>query len=100
MTEQESFMARAEVTSALDDLIDERLQLTEEGREEGELPTAEAFLRERDISIPEGVRVWIRRTVHDSGVAPTGAECDGVPCGRRQCRMINDSINCDWICTG
>jgi hypothetical protein len=33
-------------------------------------------------------------------VAPTGAECDGVPCGRRQCRMINDSINCDWICTG
>jgi hypothetical protein len=97
--ENEAFLSRPDVKRALDDLVDRRLGMTEEGHDDAQLPEPAGFLREQGIEIPDGTKLRLVRTVHESDVQPLSPLCDD---GQRatpvNCRWIGKHFVCDWVC--
>jgi hypothetical protein len=93
-----SFIERSDVRSALDDVVERRLQMTEEGRDDSELPSAEDHLRHQGIEIPEGSSPRLIRTQHESEMEPLAPMCNGVHAIPVNCRWIHKHYVCDWVC--
>ena len=98
MSEHSKFLERPEVRSALDDLVNDRMRLTEQGRADADLPAADEHLRARGISIPEGSTVRILRTVHETEEDQLSPMCNGERARPMHCRWIDKNWVCDWVC--
>ena len=99
MSDHEEFLERPEVKRALEALVARRLQMTEAGSEDAELPDAHAFLLEEGLEVPAGANVRLKRTVHDSDVIkPLGPYCGDQQCRPVNCHWIGKQFVCEWVC--
>jgi hypothetical protein len=95
----DAFVARSDVAAALRELVETRLDMTERGRGDDELPAAVDFLEQRGIELPQDTEVRLVRTSHENEERALAPLC---PNGERarpvNCRLIRGRWVCDWIC--
>ena len=98
MSDHDNFLDRADVKSALDELVAQRMVLTEGGVGDAELPNAVDHLREQGIDVPQGANVRILRTIHDGEARALAPMCNGERARPVNCRWIGKHYVCDWVC--
>jgi hypothetical protein len=95
----DAFTSRSDVAAALQELVESRLDMTEQGRGDDELLAADDFLAQRGIELPHDTEVRLVRMSHESEEQALAPLC---PNGERaqpvDCRLIRGRWVCDWIC--